>query len=108
MQNLSAWDQVLFERYGQGPRIPPKHSLVHLAFEAMALSQPNVLAAIHGEETITYGELDRQANHLAQILVQNGVQAGDHVGLFLVRSIPDASRNHGNAQSRRRLCSARR
>ncbi|WP_437180481.1 AMP-binding protein [Pseudomonas ekonensis] len=37
---------------------------------------------------MTYGELNRQANRLAAHLKAQGVAAGDHVALFVERSIP--------------------
>ncbi|CAM5716273.1 D-alanine--D-alanyl carrier protein ligase [Streptomyces alboniger] len=46
------------------------------------------MAAEHLGATITYGELDRYADALAARLTREGVRPGDHVGLFVRRSIP--------------------
>ena len=40
-----------------------------------------------GERTITYGELEREANRLAHYLQSRGIGAGDHVGLYSKNSI---------------------
>ena len=88
MSNLSPSDQLLFERFGQGPITSPSYSLIHRAFEAQAAAQPHAIAAYHLGDSITYGALDRQANYLASILARNGVSTGDSVALFLHRSIP--------------------
>lgn len=87
-KNLSLLDQVLFERFGQGPRVEVPYQCLHHAFEAQAAAQPQATAVEHLGEHITYAELDRQANRLAALLAENGVKTGDHVALFLQRSIP--------------------
>lgn len=88
MGNLSPRDQALFERYGQGDIAPVPFENIHHAFEAHAAAHPDAVAVQHLGENITYGQLDRQANRLAALLAQHGVQTGDNVGLFLQRSIP--------------------
>ncbi|WP_204284502.1 amino acid adenylation domain-containing protein [Microbispora amethystogenes] len=85
---LSAEDRRLFQRFGQGPSRAVPHSHIHHAFERWAAATPHVVAATHLGETITYGELDRQANRLAELLARHGVLPGDNVGLFARRGIP--------------------
>ncbi len=88
MSNLSLFDQILFERFGQGPLVDVPYACMHFAFEAYAATQPETIAVAYLGSSITYGELDRQANRLAARLAQLGVRTGDNVGLFLQRSIP--------------------
>lgn len=88
ISNLSIDDQSLFERFAQGPIVPPPHDRIHHAFEAQAAAQPRAFAVQHLGESITYRDLERQANRLAAILAQHGVSTGDRVALFLQRSIP--------------------
>jgi amino acid adenylation domain-containing protein len=85
---LTVRDQLLFQFFGQGPSTTPAHAHIHHAFERRADELPDVVAAEHLGETITYGELNRQANRLAARLAESGVRPGDNVGLFTVRSIP--------------------
>jgi D-alanine--poly(phosphoribitol) ligase subunit 1 len=85
--NLSRRDQVLFERFGQGPIVKPRFDVVHHAFERFAAVQPTAVAVEHLNTTISYGDLDRQANRLAARLTALGVEPGDNVALFLERSI---------------------
>jgi acyl-CoA synthetase (AMP-forming)/AMP-acid ligase II len=40
-----------------------------------------------GDRTITYGELEAEANRLAHFLAERGIGAGDHVGLYAKNSI---------------------
>lgn len=88
MANLSPTDQALFESYGQGPREDPAFDLVHHAFESWVNRQPDAIAIEHLGQTITYCELNQQANQLAFELRQRGVGRGDNVALFVRRSIP--------------------
>lgn len=87
-RKLPPLDQLLFERFGQGPRVELPHTRIHHAFEQYAAAQPDALAVEHLGDTITYGELERQANRLAAILAEHSVTPGDNVALFLQRSIP--------------------
>lgn len=88
MNDLSPADQLLFERFGQGRLEPVPFENIHLAFEAQARKRPQATAAQHLDQSITYGELEWQANRLAALLVEKGVKRGDNVALFLQRSIP--------------------
>ncbi len=88
MQKLPLADQILIEQFGQGIIEDLPYDCMHHAFEDYAANQPHAIAAQHLDQTITYGELDRQANRLAAILAEHGVTTGDNVGLFLQRSIP--------------------
>ena len=88
IRHLPLIDQVLFEKFGQGIMADVPYDCIHHAFETQVAAQPQATAVQHHSESITYGELDRQANRLATLLAQHGVKTGDNVGLFLQRSIP--------------------
>ncbi|WEH18189.1 amino acid adenylation domain-containing protein [Streptomyces sp. VNUA24] len=88
LSHLSPHDRALFWQFGQGPDIPVPDPLVHHAFERWATAAPHTVAAEHQGTTITYGELDRRATRLAAVLLREGVRPGDHVGLFVRRSVP--------------------
>lgn len=88
LRHLTPGDQHLFRQYGHGPTVPVPDPLVHHAVERQAATAPHAVAAEHLGATITYGELDRHADALAARLAREGVRPGDHVGLFVRRSIP--------------------
>ncbi|MCD7439746.1 AMP-binding protein [Streptomyces lincolnensis] len=88
LRDLSPHDQRLFRQYGHGPAVPLPDPLVHHAVERHATQAPHTVAAEHLGGTITYGELNRYADALAVRLAREGVRPGDHVGLFVRRSIP--------------------
>ncbi|MGW7210235.1 amino acid adenylation domain-containing protein [Streptomyces sp. NPDC054837] len=88
LRHLTPRDQHLFHRYGFGPAVPVPDPLIHHAVERQAAAAPHAVAAEHLGTRITYGELDRHADALAARLIRQGVRPGDHVGLFVRRSVP--------------------
>jgi len=88
LARLTADQRAIFEHFVRGPDVTPDFALIHHAFEAHAAATPHAIAARHGDESITYAELDRAANRLAARLAHEGVSAGDCVALFVHRSIP--------------------
>lgn len=85
---LSIFDRLLFEHFGQGAIADVPYTAIHQAVEAQVLIAPKAVAATHQGASINYGELDRQANRLAALLADYGVSNGDNVALFLRRSLP--------------------
>ena len=59
---------------------------VHRLFESRAAETPGATAAVLGEESMTYGELNAKANRLARRLRSLGVCAESRVGVCLERS----------------------
>lgn len=88
LQNLSERDQKLFEKFGQGPIQELPFYCLHHAFEARAREMPNAIAAKYPGKSITYQQLNQQADYLASLLRAEGVTSGDHVALFVRRSVP--------------------
>ncbi|HEU5429652.1 MAG TPA: amino acid adenylation domain-containing protein [Actinocrinis sp.] len=88
LAHLPAEERRLFRRFGFGPVVSLPYTRIHHAFEAWAALTPDVVAAEHLGESITYAQLDRQANRLAALLARRGVRPGDNVALFAQRSIP--------------------
>lgn len=61
-------------------------SYPHEEFLRQAKSAPEAVALRQGEQTVSYGELARQASGLAQQLHDRGVGAEDRVGVLIERS----------------------
>ncbi|KAI0648045.1 nonribosomal peptide synthetase 12 [Trametes meyenii] len=87
LQHLSPQDRERFVRFGFGARQTAPFGCVHHAFEHHAAAQPYAVAVEHLGDTITYGELDRQANVLANHLRAEGVRPGVRVCLLAQRSV---------------------
>jgi amino acid adenylation domain-containing protein len=65
----------------------PHSVCVHQLFEEQARKTPDAIAAVFESERLTYRELDRKANQLANYLRNNGVRPGVIVGIFVERSL---------------------
>lgn len=88
LDTLSKADRELFPTLRSRPRRDgpvPKHPS---RLRAPRRHRPDAVAAEHLGQTISYGELNRQANRLAATLAQHGVKPRDNVALFVRRSIP--------------------
>jgi amino acid adenylation domain-containing protein len=60
---------------------------VHELIEEQAWRHPDDVAAVHGEERITYGELDGRANQVARALLARGLQPEDVVAVVTERDL---------------------
>ena len=60
-----------------------KHYNIADLYEMVADKVPTRSALVCGTQRATYAELEQRANKLAHYLAQQGVKAGDHVGLYL-------------------------
>ena len=65
----------------------PRDRCVHHLFELQADRTPDAIAVVFEEERLTYRELDKRANQLAQHLVKLGVGPDVLVGILVERSL---------------------
>ena len=63
----------------------PRDKCVHQLFEEQVERTPNKIAVIACDKTLTYAELNEQANYIANSLIQKGVVVGDVVAFSLSR-----------------------
>jgi amino acid adenylation domain-containing protein len=88
LAHLPPADRRRFVEHGWGRKVTPPFLALHRAVEAQARLRPDTIAVEHLGTTISYRNLDRQAERLARLLRAQGVRPGDRVGIFLERSIP--------------------
>lgn len=62
------------------------HETLHHVLEDSAQRYPDAVATIFFDATMTYGELDREANRFAHGLIGLGVEPGDRVAIHLPNS----------------------
>ncbi|GGM45946.1 hypothetical protein GCM10012275_16200 [Longimycelium tulufanense] len=67
--------------------LTPTARTCYRAIEEVAARQPDAVALVNHERTRTYAEMDAEANRLANLLRQHGVDRDQIVGLALERSI---------------------
>ncbi|HEX8907092.1 MAG TPA: amino acid adenylation domain-containing protein, partial [Longimicrobiaceae bacterium] len=77
----------LVEEWSGAGNISPVTGTVHGHFEARAAATPDAVAVADGDQTLTYGQLDRRADRLARHLVRLGVGPEVRVGLCLERGV---------------------
>ena len=65
----------------------PKEICIHQLFEQQVIKTPDNIALIFEQQTLSYSELNRQANQLAHYLIKQGIKPDDIVGLCMHRSI---------------------
>ncbi|NWD72413.1 AMP-binding protein, partial [Pseudomonas gingeri] len=63
----------------------PQAQTVHGLFEAQVQRTPEALAVVHGEQRLSYRELNEQANRLAHALRKQGVLPDSRVGICVER-----------------------
>ncbi|UGQ48691.1 non-ribosomal peptide synthetase [Massilia endophytica] len=86
MTSAAEWSLML-EHFNSTTVAFPEHGCVHEMVEAQARRTPHAIAAQIGSATLSYGELDRQANRLAHCLQAQGVGPDVLVGLCAERSL---------------------
>ncbi|MDB6442647.1 amino acid adenylation domain-containing protein [Pseudomonas sp. 21TX0197] len=82
--------QQLLEGFNQTRHAHPRDTLLHQPFERQAALWPDAVAAhietaSAGTTTLTYGQLNRQANRLAHALLATGLRPDDRVAICLER-----------------------
>jgi amino acid adenylation domain-containing protein/thioester reductase-like protein len=65
----------------------PQDQCIHTLFESQVTKTPDNIALVYDSEKLTYSELNREADILANYLRQKGVTPETIVGLYLERSI---------------------
>ena len=70
-----------------GPHRELPDRRVHELIEEQARRHPDDIAAVHGEERITYGELDGRANQVARALLARGLRPEDVVAVVTERDL---------------------
>ena len=84
---LSAAERAQLLAFNGAAKDYPAGKLLHGLVEEQAARTPHSVAVVYGESKLTYAELDRDANRLANFLREGlGVGAGDLVGLIVGRS----------------------
>ncbi len=82
---LTPHERAQLDTWAQPTRFRSE-DLIHQRFESQAVRQPEAVALVLGDQTLSYGALNRQANRLAHQLIAQGVRPEDRVGLSTQRS----------------------
>jgi amino acid adenylation domain-containing protein len=80
-------ERLLMEKWNDTVVEHDRGRCVHQLLEAVARAQPDAVAVIGGEETLTYAQLEQRANQLAHLLRNRGIEPGALVGVCLDRTV---------------------
>ncbi|KZN34203.1 hypothetical protein N480_21610 [Pseudoalteromonas luteoviolacea S2607] len=69
-----------------GKVVPLSVRGVHQLFEQQAVSQPDAIAVVCAQQSVTYAELNQRANIIAHKLLANGVTSGSNIAIYMHRS----------------------
>ncbi|REK74754.1 non-ribosomal peptide synthetase [Paenibacillus paeoniae] len=78
---------LLLEGFNATEASYPREKTLHALFEEQALRTPGHIAVVHGEERISYVELQERAAKLASDLRSCGIRRKSLVGVLLDRSV---------------------
>lgn len=85
---LSAYEiKQIKEEFNYSQVTYPREQTIHGRFEEQAKKTPNKTAVVLGKESLTYKELSRKSNQLANVLRKKGVKRNCIVGILADRSI---------------------
>ncbi|WP_259764170.1 AMP-binding protein, partial [Pseudomonas protegens] len=79
--------QQVLVNFNATARDYPRQQTLDQRFEEQVQARPQQVAAVHGEQVLSYARLNTRANQLAHHLLGLGVQPGDRVALLLPRSL---------------------
>jgi amino acid adenylation domain-containing protein len=75
--------QRLLEQWNDTNASYPKETCIHELFQSRVSAMPEKVAVVHGDERLTFAELNQRANQLARHLRYSGVEPGSPVGICI-------------------------
>ncbi|GFM84914.1 hypothetical protein PSCICO_03130 [Pseudomonas cichorii] len=75
----------LLEAWNHGQPAEDDTGTIHARFEAQAQARPDAVALLHEGQSVTYGQLNAQANQVAHRLRLLGIGPDDRVGICVER-----------------------
>ncbi|MCL6506102.1 MAG: amino acid adenylation domain-containing protein, partial [Bryobacteraceae bacterium] len=78
--------RILIE-WNSGRAVYPANACIHELFEQQAARNPDAIAAVDGSESISYRELDRRANQIADALIRRGAGPEQRVVICMDKSL---------------------
>ncbi|HUS37271.1 MAG TPA: amino acid adenylation domain-containing protein [Verrucomicrobiae bacterium] len=83
---LTASEKCFIAEVNETKTAYPRDAAIDQLFEQQAANHPAKPAISFDNTVVTYGELNRRADQIAQFLIKRGVRSGDFVGVCLDRS----------------------
>ncbi|MDU8497927.1 amino acid adenylation domain-containing protein [Pseudomonas syringae] len=80
-------EELQIQAWNQTEKAAADEQLIHRRIEQQARTRPYAVAAVYQGQHLTYAQLNRQANALAQRLIYQGVRPDDRVAIVSRRSL---------------------
>ncbi|UVL81789.1 amino acid adenylation domain-containing protein [Pseudomonas sp. B21-028] len=84
---LGETERLQLERFNATEAAYPLEQTIHGLFEEQVQRTPEAVAVLHGEQRLTYAELNERANQLAHYLRGQGVQPDSRVAICVERGV---------------------
>jgi amino acid adenylation domain-containing protein len=84
---LKATERELLQRFNDTAAAFPHDRLIHELFEQHVRSTPDAIAVAYEGQSLSYAELNRQANRLAHWLIGEGMRVGEYVPILMTRGL---------------------
>ena len=84
---LSPEERMLLTSWNATEAPYPEHRCIHQLFEEQARKSPEATAVVHEDHSLSYFELNQQANRLAHQLIALGLKPDDCVPICVKRSL---------------------
>ncbi|TXH68189.1 MAG: amino acid adenylation domain-containing protein, partial [Lysobacteraceae bacterium] len=78
---------LLLETWNQTDAPYPADRCIHQLFERQVQRDPDAVALVFQDQSLSYAELNAQANRIAHALIEHGVRPDDRVAICLDRSL---------------------
>ena len=85
IKDISVADMKLIDSFNATASDYPKDKCIHELFEEQVEKTPDQIAVVAADKTLTYKELNEEANKIAHSLIEKGIGKGDIVALMLPR-----------------------
>lgn len=79
--------EILLNRFNKTGWDYHQEETLESLFRKQVLIHPDKTAVVYQDQKITYRDLDRKSNQLANLLLQDGIQEGKYVPIWLERSL---------------------
>jgi amino acid adenylation domain-containing protein len=84
MLTPTEWKRIVMDWNDTGVEFP--QVCIHDLFTGQVDKNPQALAVVFNDNSMTYGDLEKKANQLANYLRQGGMEAEARIGIYLPRS----------------------
>lgn len=84
---MTTWEHQLYQKLNETERDAPIDQTMHDVFDQTVQKYPQKVALQDATKTLTFSEIQIQADSIAQLLMEKEIQVGDYVAVYMQRSM---------------------